>query len=185
MHAVHSWRRHRGREPGEQREGIHVHRGGAVAERPLQRDAHQLVGQQAQPLLRDRRAQNVLDELVLAGRVVGAHGGAGVQREAELGDRERPRDGDARLAAQRDGLERGALPALGARRRETADGGRGELGERRLVLRGAVTCSRSVTSSDDSSGSAWNPGAPPGSAAGAKTPSSSTECQWGLSRKSA
>ena len=79
--------------------------------------------------------RNVLHERFARARVAGAHRRARVQREAELGDRERRRDLDAWLAPD---CHRVELAALGTGRTEAADGGGGELGERRLALGEAV-----------------------------------------------
>src|SRR5262249_59511635 len=109
-------RRHGGGEAGQERQGIEVHGPGAVAERWLELDTDQVIGEKAQVLVGERRAQDVLDQRLAAARVVGAGVGRRVQREAQLGDGQRRGDDDAGPTAQRN--RRGGGRAAGG-------GGRG------------------------------------------------------------
>jgi len=129
------WRRHCARQPHEQTQRVEIDRDGAVLERAFERDAHQLIRQEREPLLSERRPQYVFHELLTSARVVGTGGRASVQREAELRHTERRRDLDTRMAAHAHGT---ALAQLGAGRRQAAHGGSRELSQRRLALAEAV-----------------------------------------------
>src|SRR5262249_48114579 len=77
-------RRDGGGEARQERERVEVDGGGAVAEGTAEDDAHEVVGEQPQAFLCDRRAQDVLDEGLARAGVVGASVGGGMQREAHL-----------------------------------------------------------------------------------------------------
>jgi hypothetical protein len=55
--------------------------GGAIAVRFLERDGHAAVGQQGQPVVGERRAQDVAADRLAPALVVPVHVGLGVQRE--------------------------------------------------------------------------------------------------------
>ena len=73
-----------GGEARQERERVEVDGGGAVAAGTAEDDAHEVVGEQPQAFLCDRRAQDALDEGLARAGVVGASVGGGMQREAHL-----------------------------------------------------------------------------------------------------
>src|SRR5690606_41428578 len=67
---------------------VEVEREGAIAERALELEAHQVVARKPDVLLCDRGAQDVFAERFASHRVVGSGGGGGVQRKAVRGSAE-------------------------------------------------------------------------------------------------
>ena len=109
-------RRERGAQSPEQRERVEVDGDSAVRERPLQLEAHELVGQDAQALGRQRWAQHVADEPLARGLVVGVRAGGGV-KGGRLSD-----GSDARSAVRTragDKSERSDDASLARQRRES------------------------------------------------------------------
>src|SRR5206468_3356143 len=85
---------------------------GAVAERPLERDAHEPVGAGQKPLRGERRPKDVLEEGLATFLVVGPGSRGGVQAEAHFAYRKRRCDNDAGAAGEGD--LHGAAAELGA-----------------------------------------------------------------------
>lgn len=98
--AVLARRRNRGGQARYERERIHVDGGRAVAERTAKHDADEVVGEQPQSLLRDRRAQDEFDESLASAGAVGSGTGGGMQREAHLGDGQGRSGHHARVTTQ-------------------------------------------------------------------------------------
>src|SRR5436189_5948079 len=123
---------HCGRQATEQRERVEVDGDGAVAERPLERDAHEPVGAGQKPLRGERRPKDVLEEGLATFLVVGPGSRGGVQAEAHFAYRKRRCDNDAGAAVEGD--LHGAAAELGAGGREAGDGGSRELSESWIAL---------------------------------------------------
>jgi hypothetical protein len=76
----------RGREAGNQGQGIHFHRDGAIPEWFLELDGDQAVVGEGDVLGGDRWPQHVTQQVVSAHLVLGAGTGMGVQRESTVLD---------------------------------------------------------------------------------------------------
>jgi len=111
---------------------VEVDGDGAVAERPLERDAHEPVGAGQKPLRGERRPKDVLEEGLATFLVVGPGSRGGVQAEAHFAYRKRRCDNDAGAAVEGD--LHGAAAELGAGGREAGDGGSRELSESWIAL---------------------------------------------------
>ena len=61
-------------------------RSGAISNWTFELDAYEVVGQDAQPFLRDGRSERIAQERITTARIFGAGRGGRVQRESELGN---------------------------------------------------------------------------------------------------
>jgi hypothetical protein len=114
-------------ESAQERERVEVEvdGDGAVTERLLEGDAHQAVGARQEPLVGQRRAQDVLKQGFAAALVEGSGARRGVQAEAAFAHAEGRFDDNA--GAAREGELARLATKLGAGWREAGDGCGGEL----------------------------------------------------------
>jgi hypothetical protein len=119
---VKAWGRNCGGEATEERERIEIDSEGAIAEGAAELDTDEVAGQKQDAVVSDGRAEDVADESLATERVVGASGGCGVEREAQLEGREGGGERDAGRAAKLDGNGK-TLAMLGPRRVKAGDGG--------------------------------------------------------------
>ena len=123
---------HRGCQPRDERQRVHLDRDGAIPERTFQFHRDQAVGRQRDVLLGDGRSQHVLEQLFAAKIVLGAGSRGGVKRESGVIDAQGTDDLGTRPGGQSD-LQRFSAQ-LGPRRRQSRNRGRGQLRQRRITL---------------------------------------------------
>jgi hypothetical protein len=123
--------RHDGCQATQERQVIHLDGDGAIAERPLELQADQIVGEKLDVLVGDGGTKHVFAQSFAGTVVQGAGGGGGVERKAELRDRQRGLNLDAWASWQRDD---NGTAALGAGRGKPGDGSGGELGQGGLFV---------------------------------------------------
>src|SRR5262249_49152122 len=117
---------HGGGEATEERQGIEVDGDRAVAERPLEGDAHQAVGGEGEVLGGHRWPEDVLEQGFAGARVVGTGPGGGVEPEAGVLGAQGADDHEAAEGGEGDAW---AAASFRARWGEPGGGGGSKLGE--------------------------------------------------------
>ncbi len=105
---------HGGRKTRQEGEHVHLQSIGAVAKRPLEFQAHAVVGQEGEPLLGERRAEHVAEQALARGLVTGAGDACRVKIEPELLHDQRAHGRGARAIGARE-LHSRAATQLGTR----------------------------------------------------------------------
>ena len=114
-------RRHRGREACQQGQGLHFYRGGTVAERFLQEQAHVAVGGDLQSLVGHGRTKYIFDQRLAAAGVLGPGDGGRVKPESGVVDAQGGLDGWLGMAAMTPKRDQRGLAASGSRGRQAVD----------------------------------------------------------------